>query len=383
MRTVIIAACIFLYNAEATGQMANGKCKFLGNIIGGSAPSSFQTYWNQVTPENAGKWGSVESSRDVMNWSQLDIAYNYAKSNGFAFKQHTFVWNNQQPAWLSGLSTTEIKEEVEEWMTLYSQRYPNTDFIDVVNEPLNAPASYKNALGGSGNSGYDWIVWSFEKARTLCPNAKLLLNEYNVINNNATTDQYLAIINVLKARNLIDGIGVQGHYFELGNATSSLLTANLNKLMATGLPIYISEFDVNVLNDTDQRTKFEQLFSLLWEHPGVRGITLWGYIQGQMWQADAYLLRTNQTERPALQWLKQYLSAADDDGCSITAVEETSDADISLSPNPAKANAITVRSNSSIREISVTDLSGLKLTTQRPDNVSEYVITIKLTAGIY
>lgn len=36
-----------------------------------------------MTPENAGKWGSVESTRDTMNWGQLDTAYTLAKTNGF------------------------------------------------------------------------------------------------------------------------------------------------------------------------------------------------------------------------------------------------------------------------------------------------------------
>ena len=33
------------------------------------------TYFDQLTPENAGKWGSVEGTRDVMNWTDLDTAY--------------------------------------------------------------------------------------------------------------------------------------------------------------------------------------------------------------------------------------------------------------------------------------------------------------------
>jgi site-specific recombinase XerD len=35
-----------------------------------------------VTPENAGKWNSVEAQRDVMTWDQLDAAYAFAKANG-------------------------------------------------------------------------------------------------------------------------------------------------------------------------------------------------------------------------------------------------------------------------------------------------------------
>jgi endo-1,4-beta-xylanase len=41
--------------------------KFVGNIIGSNVPANFATYWNQVTPENATKWQSVESTRGTMS----------------------------------------------------------------------------------------------------------------------------------------------------------------------------------------------------------------------------------------------------------------------------------------------------------------------------
>lgn len=365
-------------------QMAVNKCKFLGNVIANSAPSTFDTYWNQVTPENSGKWESVESVRDQMNWAPLDVAYQYAKEKGFPFKQHTFVWNNQQPAWLSTLSSVEVKEEVEEWITAYGQRYPETDFIDVVNEPLNAPASYRNALGGAGATGYDWIVWSFEKARASCPNAALLINEYNVINNNAATDQYLAIINVLKGKGLLDGIGVQGHFFELANATASTLNNNLNKLAATGLPIYISEFDVEGTSDSDQKTKFETLFPILWQHPGVKGITLWGYIQDQIWKPNAYLVRSNLSERPAMVWLKTYMSGlAEDEGCTVTGIdEEKKSLTISVFPNPT-SEFINVTSQQPIQSIRIVDTSGRTLKDESLLASHEHSIFVGDLKGIY
>ena len=56
--------------------------------------SDFLQYWDQITPENEGKWASVEATRDVYNWSGLDRAYNFAKQNNIPFKQHTFIWGN-------------------------------------------------------------------------------------------------------------------------------------------------------------------------------------------------------------------------------------------------------------------------------------------------
>jgi endo-1,4-beta-xylanase len=297
--------------------LATGHEKFIGNVINFNIPASFDAYWNQVTPENAGKWGSVEGSRDVYGWGGADLAYNYARQRGLPFKFHTLIWGNQQPGWITQLSPAEQAEEIEEWIRLVGERYPEMDFVDVVNEPLpgHAPAGYRNAIGGAGATGWDWVIWSFEKARQYLPNAKLLVNEYNLLNSDSNTNTTIQIVNLLKQRNLIDGIGIQCHRFEVESPSVNALRANLDRLAATGLPIYISEFDIGNLgntgtpNDAQQLQIYQRVFPVLWEHPGVKGITFWGYIQGAIWQETAFLVRTDGTERPALQWLRQYLSS--------------------------------------------------------------------------
>lgn len=328
--------------SPASAQIASGKCKFLGNIIAASTPTDFTTYWNQVTPENAGKWGSVEATRDVMNWSQLDNASNTAKNNNLPFRQHTFVWGQQQPEWMTGLSAAEQKEEIEEWIKAYCERYPQTDFIDVVNEPLHAVPSYNAAIGGSGLTSWDWVVWAFEKARQYCPNAKLFLNDYNIINNNAATTSYLQIINLLKSKNLIDGIGEQGHFMESTPITT--LKANLDRLAATQIPIHITEFDIHLLDDTQQKNKYEELFPIFWNHAGVYGMTLWGYKQGQIWRENAYLVRSNGTERPAMTWLKNFVATSNGGAlCSPVSVEEGEGNSYDVYPNPSRGKiAITL-----------------------------------------
>ncbi len=152
-----------------------------------------------------------------------------------------------------------------------------------------------------GATGYDWVIKSFELARKYFPKAELLLNDYNVEANDSSASDYLAIINLLKARGLLDGIGLQAHFLE--RAEVSVVAANLDRFAATGLPIYISELDLNLSNDARQAQRMRDLFTLFWQHPSVLGVTHWGYLQGNMWQPDAYLVRTDGTRRPALDWL--------------------------------------------------------------------------------
>jgi endo-1,4-beta-xylanase len=303
--------------------LANGLPKFLGNVM--ASDNIFANYWNQITPGNEGKWGSVAGSQDTTkwNWSGLDAIYNYARKHNLIFKDHTLIWGSQQPSWISGLDQAQQLKYIETWFRQVGKRYPAIDMVDVVNEAinthnppdgLNGRANYKAALGGNGVTGWDWVIKSFELARKYMPKtAKLILNDYGIINDNNATNTYLIIINLLKNRGLIDGIGVQGHRFEFENANTSTLKFNLDKLSATGLPVYISEFDLGNINNTgtpndDQQLQlYKKIFPVLWQHQGVKGITLWGYIEGEMWQSTCHLVLKDGTWRPAMTWLADYI----------------------------------------------------------------------------
>ena len=99
----IILICVTLFGSQSFAQpLATGHSKFLGDAAD-SPPASFDTYWNQITPENAGKWLSVEGTRDSYSWGGADQSYNYAKQRGFPFKWHNLIWGQQQPSWISSL----------------------------------------------------------------------------------------------------------------------------------------------------------------------------------------------------------------------------------------------------------------------------------------
>ncbi|MBX4269924.1 endo-1,4-beta-xylanase [Clostridium estertheticum] len=304
---VVSLSLLFSVYTFKNSNAAMSRSKFVGNIVGSSVPSDFATYWNQVTPENATKWGSVESSRGNMNWSSADTSYNYAKSKSFLFKFHTLVWGDQAPNWMSSLSSSDQKTEVSEWIQAAGKRYSSAAFVDVVNEPLHTKPSFRNAIGGEGSTGWDWVVWSFEQARKSFPNSKLILNEYGIISDPNAAANYVKIINILKSKGLIDGIGIQCHQFNMDTVSVSTMKSVLNTLSSTGVPIYVSELDITG-DDATQLARYKEKFPVLWENTNVKGITLWGYIQGQTWKANTHLITSSGTERPALKWLKSYLS---------------------------------------------------------------------------
>jgi endo-1,4-beta-xylanase len=300
-----------LLAVPGVAQIATGKAKFVGNVTGNSVPANFNTYWNQVTPENGTKWGSVEGTRNTMNWSAADAGYNYAQTRGYKFKFHTLIWGSQFPSWLTGTGLTQAQQraEIEQWITLAGQHFPNAWAVDVVNEPIKTPLPWKAALGGDGATGWDWVITAFQLARTAFPNAKLLINEYGTENDPNARNQYKTIINLLKARGLIDGIGIQSHYFNIDSMTGSAVTAMLNDYATLGLDVYVSELDIiGNGSDASQLAKYQDVFPALWNHNSVKGITLWGYIVGQTWRDGTGLVTTAGVERPAMTWLKGFVS---------------------------------------------------------------------------
>jgi GH35 family endo-1,4-beta-xylanase len=309
-----------IINIADSGNVWNGpplaykQSKFVGNVYSVAQAPNFKSYWNQVIPENAGKWGSVEATRDVYNWTDLDNAYNLAKNNGFPFMFHVLVWGNQQPLFMSdadslaSMTPEQQLEQVTQWFDSVAGRYPDIDYLQVVNEPLHAPAPYRDALGGNGSTGWDWVINAFQLARNTFPaGTKLMINDYNIINSTLATSQYLNIIRLLQAQNLIDCIGVQGHAFTT-TASSSTMKICLDSLGATGLPVFVTELDIDGPNDPVQLQDYQRIFPTLYEHPAVEGITLWGWRPG-LWRdaQGAYIIMADGSERPALEWLRNYL----------------------------------------------------------------------------
>ena len=272
--------------------------KFIGNITtNGAVRSDFATYWNQITPENEGKWGSVEATRGVYNWTALDRIYTYARQNNIQMKAHTFVWGSQYPSWINNLSAAEQAKAIEDWIRNFCTRYPDIKYIDVVNEaiPGHAPAAYAQRAFGD-----NWIIKSFQLARQYCPNATLILNDYNVLS--WDTDKFIALAKPVIAAGVVDALGEQAHGLESFSAAA--LSSNLNKVAALGLPIYITEYDVAKTNDQEQVQIFQQQFPVFYNHPSVKGITLWGYVYGATWVTGSGLIQTNGTPRPAMTWLQ-------------------------------------------------------------------------------
>ncbi len=307
IKAIFLVTLLAMGSTFGYAQLSKNPNKFLGNITTAyTVRSDFSTYWNQLTPENETKWGSVEGTRDVFNWTTVDKEYKYCKDHNIPFKFHTLIWGGQYPSWMDNLSQKDQLDEITEWFDAASARYPDLDYIDVVNEALpgHAPAPYKNALGGDGASGYDWIVKAFIMARERWPKAVLIYNDYNTFMWN--TDAYIDLLKKIKAAGApVDAAGCQAH--DLGDMSGTDFKTVLYKIHnQTGLPILISEYDINKLDDQQQLLRYKEQIPVMWEADFVAGVTLWGYIYGSTWVDYSGLIK-NGVDRPAMKWLRDYM----------------------------------------------------------------------------
>ena len=281
--------------------------KFIGNITTGNSVDTngliFSDYWDQITPENAGKWGSVQRTADsAPNWATLDAIYDYAEQKGIIFKEHTFVWGSQQP---TGDLT---QDDVQNWMREFCTRYPRTRLIDVVNEPPpHTEPSYAEAIGGGTDGNWQWVANSFTWAREYCPDAILILNDYNNIEFANQNQHFIDIVRAVQALGApVDAVGAQAHGLNGANSTPNMI-ALLTKLHEdTGLPVYITEYDINLNDDAAQLERFQQHFAFFLDTEWIQGVTVWGWIFGRTWVANSGLIR-DQAPRPAMVWLMEEL----------------------------------------------------------------------------
>ena len=287
----LAGAALALTPASAHAQFPiYGKDKFLGSINEFTRPL-FTQYFNQITPENGGKWGSAAGTTRTaaMRWTaarpglQLRARPTASSSTSTCCCGATSSrrgWRRCRPRSSSPRSRSGSRPWPSATRTssgCRSSTRPTWDPPDG-STPKNAGANfassgnYVQALGGATAPTARATTGSstaFRLAKQYFPNTKLMLNDVAITGMTASTDEYLKIINILKRENLIDVVGLQAHAFEFipdnPNVPSipghpyepvddmRVHKANLDRLAATGMPIQITELDLDGLRGQRRR----------------------------------------------------------------------------------------------------------------------------------
>jgi len=88
----------------------------------------------------------------------------------------------------------------------------------------------------------------------------------------------------------LGGIGFQGHLGSLLTPPVKLLEI-LDKFAVFGVPLQVTEFDVDVADEQLAADFTRDLITVLFSHPAVNGFVMWGFWEGSHWKPHTAMFR--------------------------------------------------------------------------------------------
>jgi len=283
---------------------------FIGMAIKASQLTSGSPYdvilkneFSSISAEYEMKMDQISTASGVYNWTVADKIVAYGNSNGINVHGHALVWHNSVPTWLKNFSGTdaefaaEVKKYITDVVTHYAGKVKSWD---VVNEAVddNGGAMRNTIFLQRMGANYvkDCFQWA-KNAAIAAGDTKLLLfyNDYATSTNILKQDKVFSIIDDLKATNLIDGVGFQMHNTYL-SPTKAQIETDLNKAVAKGLKIHVSELDIQVNQSNDittftnerrllQKEKYKEIVKIYNALPAANkyALTVWGMKDNESW----------------------------------------------------------------------------------------------------
>lgn len=259
--------------------------------------------FSSISAEYEMKMDQISTASGVYNWTVADKIVAYGNTNGINVHGHALVWHNSVPQWLKDFSGTdaefaaEVKKYITDVVTHYAGKVKSWD---VVNEAVDDNGtSMRNTIflqRMGANYVKDCFQWARNAAIAAGDNSLLLFyNDYATSTNIAKQDKVFSIVDDLKTSNLIDGIGFQMHNNYL-NPTKAQIETDLNKAVAKGLKIHVSELDIQVNQSNDistftnerrlaQKEKYKEIVKLYNGLPAANkyALTVWGMKDNESW----------------------------------------------------------------------------------------------------
>ena len=221
---------------------------------------------------------------------------NWCLANGYRIKGHNIIWPSNQwmPKRTIGLSKEKLSKEITKALgeRLDSLRSIPFENIDVVNE-LVSEHDVEDKLG------LGFAVEAFKRCHEIWPNADLVYNDYLVQDGDGVNPKFLGYAKKLKGLGApITMLGLQAHYGEaLPPISWYWKMLDLTKA-ETGLPVEITEYDLNTRDDQTQGEYTRDIVTAWFAHPQSKGFTMWGFWEGDHWIPPSAMIRKDWTMRP-------------------------------------------------------------------------------------
>jgi endo-1,4-beta-xylanase len=159
---------------------------------------------------------------------------------------------------------------------------------DVVNEAINPDGSHYHNLWYKA-LGPDYTGDAFAIARATDPHLRLCYNDDGIELPGPHANTVLRLVRQLRARNLIDCVGVETHITPPGPSQNAFATG-LRRLAATGVDVLISELDVKLTGNqtlTAQANTYANVARACRNVQNCQRITTWGFTDADGWLGQA------------------------------------------------------------------------------------------------
>lgn len=254
-----------------------------------------------LTPELEFKWAAVAPAAGRYDFAAADRVAAFARAGSFRVRGHTLLWHRSIPAWaetaIAGdAGWTVVGDHIRAMMARYGAV---VDEWDVINEPIEI-GSRPDGLRSSGllNAfGRDYIARALRDAHAAAPQARLLINEYDleypIPAQQARRDAMLALVRSLVGQGVpLHGVGIQAHLdLAKGPIDAVVLRTFLDAIGALGLTVSITELDVKerdyilpaAQRDRAVAAQVAQFLTAVLPHRAVTSLSCWGLSDRQSW----------------------------------------------------------------------------------------------------
>lgn len=269
----------------------------------------FLENFNSAVTENAVKWLSMERNKGEVNYAVVDGILNWTGENDIPLRAHNLFWGIPkfvQP-WVKELSDEELRQTLQNRAETITAKYKGRFAEYDLNNEMIHGNYYEDRLGP------DITKLMVEWAHKGDPDAKLYLNDYDILTGNRLDDYMAQIRGLLNQGVAIAGIGVQGH-LHTDTFDRSELKRSLDSLAVFGLPIRITEFNmpgqrskyhrenIREMSPEEEELKAKELvdyYKICFAHPAVEGILMWGFWEGANWIPVSSLYKRDWSPTPA------------------------------------------------------------------------------------
>jgi len=258
--------------------------------------------FNAASLENALKWPNWLGENKPADYRKRTLdALAWLHGQGLSVRGHVMVW----PGWRFLPSTVRaLRDQPEAIPPLVRAHIRDIALAtkDTISEwdVLNEPVSHHDLMDLCGDG--IMVDWFKEAARAL-PGVPLYLNDWGNQDQHASpasVQAFADVVRYLRGHGApLGGLGLQCHIGGVLSAPEDILATLDRYRRDFGLPIRITEFDINTDDEQVQADYTRDFLIAMFSHPSVVGVQLWGFWEGAHWQPQSALYRRDWTEKPS------------------------------------------------------------------------------------